>query len=198
MHSTRSFIVLSIAALVGGCAVRSTELVNTWKDPATPGPLQFSKVLTVVFERDIALRRSTEDHLASRIPNATPSYTIIPEDKLDDMEWVKAKVRESGFDGAVVLRFVGQEKSTVYVPGTGGRTFYDYWGGGWGTVYEPGYLREQTTVTAETAVFDVRNDKLVWAARSQTKDPKSVNAIVDGIIEVSMDQLRKERLIAEM
>jgi hypothetical protein len=36
----------------------------------------------------------------------------------------------------------------------------------------------------------------VWAARSQTSSPKSVTAIIDGIIEASMDQLKKEQLIA--
>jgi hypothetical protein len=36
----------------------------------------------------------------------------------------------------------------------------------------------------------------VWAARSQTREPKSVKAIIDGIIEASMDQLKKQQLIA--
>jgi len=64
---------------------------------------------------------------------------------------------------------VGRERQVSYEPGVVWvgphyRRFWGgYWGYGWGTVYEPGYLREDKVVSVETLVYSFEQDELVWA-----------------------------------
>jgi hypothetical protein len=189
----------ALAALLAACAA-STNLTSSWKDPQTVGPVHYSRVLAVLVDPNPAMRRTVEDKLASQIPNATPSYTVIPEERLKDEEWVANKVRDAGFDGAVVMRFVGKEKSTTYVPGAGpvyvvgSRGFATYWGTSWG--YSPGYTREDVTVIAETSLYDINKGKIIWAGRTETQNPSSADEVVTGIVQASVKQLRKDGLLA--
>jgi hypothetical protein len=190
----------ALAALLVACASSSTNLTSSWKDPQTVGPVHYRRVLAVLVDQNPALRRSLEDKLASQIPNATPSYTVIPEERLRDEEWVANKVRDAGFDGAVVMRFVGKEKSTTYVPGAGpvyvvgSRGFATYWGTSWG--YSPGYTQEDVTVVVETSLYDINKGKIIWAGRTETQNPSSAEEVVTGIVQASVKQMRKDGLLA--
>jgi hypothetical protein len=194
-----SAIRFAVAALLVACAA-STNLTSSWKDPQTVGPVHYSRVLAVLVDPNPAQRRSVEDKLASKIPNATPSYTIIPEERLKDEEWVASKVRDAGFDGAVVMRFVGKDKSTTYVPGAapvyvvGPRGFATYWGTSWG--YSPGYTREDVRVVVETSLYDINKGKIIWAGRTETLNPSSADEVVTGIVQASVKQMRKDGLLA--
>jgi len=83
----RPLLVAALAALVvAGCA--STRLTSTWQDPALKDAT-FHKVLVVFQNADAELR---------------------------DVDRVKARVRELGFDSSVVIRVVGVERQQTYVP----------------------------------------------------------------------------------
>ena len=200
-RKTGSRLLLLAALLpVVACATKNTKLVSTWKDPAAVGPRRFDKALVVVVDRNPAMRRSVEDRLVARIPGSVASYTVIPEDRLRDEAWVHQKVEEGGYDGAIVMRFLDSQKSQQYVPGsapvTYGRGFGGYWGGSWGATYDPGYMKETTTVTAETSIYDIKAGKLIWAGRSETVDAKDVSDLVSGIADAAREELVKEGLVA--
>ena len=38
-------------------------------------------------------------------------------------------------------------------------------------MYSPSYLRTDTIVNVETLVYDLKADKLVWAGKSESKNP---------------------------
>ena len=191
-------VLLCLAVLVGasGCGP-STEMVASWSDPAG-GAVRFAKPVVAFQSQDQALRRSMEDRLAARIPNATPAYRVLTDADARTPEVAKAKLTAQGFDGAVVARFVGVDKETTYVPGTTWwgpapyATFGGYWGYGWGAVYDPGYLRQDTVVTLESAVYNLKADKLRWAGRSKTFNPSSTQALVDSVVKASADRMRRE------
>jgi hypothetical protein len=117
-----SFAAATVIALVGVAAcVAPTNLTASWKAPGTT-QVRFNKVFVAAQSPDMTRRRAMEDILVKRIGNATPSYSVLTEEDIKDVDRVKAKVAAGGFDGAVVVRFVGTEKQTTYVPGTA------YWG----------------------------------------------------------------------
>jgi hypothetical protein len=181
------------------CATKSTKLVSTWRDPAAQGPRKFEKALVAVVDRNPAMRRTVEDRMVARIPGSVASYTIIPEDRLRDEAFVQGQIQQGGFDGAVVMRFLDTQKSQQWVPGAGPTYvggFGGYWGSTWGATYDPGYMRETTTVTAETSIYDLKANKLIWAGRSETVDPKSVPDMVTSIADAATEELLKEGLIA--
>jgi hypothetical protein len=193
------------AVLLAGCATTSTQLVNTWKDP-TAGQTRFKKVLTVCACKDDGTRRSVEDRLAAAIKGSEPSYSVLSDDQLGDRNRTKQALLDGGFDGVVMLRLVSVDKSSTYVPGQayvvpmGYHSMYGGWGYGgyaaYGTAYDPGYVRNDQVVNFDTNIYSVANEKLLWASRSQTDNPSSVNSMTDEIIAETVKEMKKQKVIS--
>jgi hypothetical protein len=164
-------------------------------------PISFKKVLVVAQTKDQAVRRSIEDHLATKIPNATPSYRVLTEEEAQSQDHGRSKLAQAGYDGAVVVRFARVEKQTTYVPGTTWwgpapyGTMWGYWGYGWGMAYDPGYIQRDTVVALESNVYDVSKDKLVWASRSETVNPESAQQLVDSVLDANVKEMKKQKVL---
>jgi hypothetical protein len=184
------------------CSTTTTELTNVWKDPAVSS-IHFKKVLVVCMSKDIGFRRSVEDRIVSQIDNGVASYTILNEDELKDRDRAKAKVKAEGFDGAILTRVASVEKEQQYVPGTVYATPGPYspmWGAysyGWGAAYTPGYVVESKQVQVTTNIYSVPDEKLIWASRSQTTDPTSVDNLVDEVVDANVKEMEKQGLLSK-
>ena len=187
----RPLRLLPIVLLVAACA--STSIVSQWKDP-NAGPQHFGRLLVVAPSRDPAIRRTAEDELVRRLgpDRAAPSYNVLRDDELVDRARLKQRAMELGFDGLVVFRIARVEKEANWVPGT-------YWGpyyaiGGW-PAWDPGYVELNTIVHVETDVYNVLDDRLIWASRSRTYDPHSMRSLVDDVANAVGKAMRKQGLL---
>jgi hypothetical protein len=197
----RSFAILLLAPVLAAC-YHKTELAATWRDPTSP-PLHFQHGVAVFATNDVALRRSVEDKLASQFPNMTPSYRALPTiDSATTGANAAIALRGSGFDGAIIMRVTDVAMQPNYVPGA---YWYDrpygfagYWGASWATPYDPGYIVADKIVTIETQIYSLANDKLIFAARSETTNPKDAKALTDSVIRHIRQQLRKDGLLAQV
>jgi hypothetical protein len=211
MKACRVLISFASMALVAfslsSCAGPSTQFTDVWKDP-NAGMLKASKVLALFLTADLTQRRVGEDELVRQISpraQAIASYTFLDTDQVRDVEYAKAKVKEMGFDVAVTMRLVGVDEKTTYVPGstvTAGYpsysgSYWGYYGYGWTTVYEPGYMETNKYVTMETNIYSVTQDKLLWTGHSETVDPSSVSDLVSGVTEQARTILIEQGLIAK-
>jgi hypothetical protein len=189
MKAARRLLIFAAAMLLaGGCA--STAITSSWRDPALSS-VPFKKVLVVFQHADPQLRQSLERSMAAEIPASVPSHAIFSDDEVRDIERVKARVREAGFDSAVIMRVVSVDRELSYTPGRIYAVpgfyhgFYGYWGYGWRSVYEPGYMRADRVVTIATNVYSVNDDKLVWASQSETFNPASLRTAVAEVVRVT-------------
>ena len=194
---------LSIALLLAGAAAcAGTKLTSAWKDPASSN-VRFKKVLVAAMFHDDANRRSAEDQLAAKIgaERVVPSYSMFPGPNPPDKEESLAKIKAAGCDGAVILHGITKETTTTYVPGSVGYSpavyggFGGYWGYGWGMTYSPGYVTSETTVKIEALVYDVKQDKLIWASRSETSSPGSLRELIDGVVAATVREMKYQKLI---
>ena len=188
------------AVLLAGCATTSTELVNSWKDPSAPG-VQFKKVLTVCACKDDGTRRTVEDRLAAAIKGSEPSYSVLSDDQLGDRERTKAalrgrRLRWSGHAAARQRRQVSHLRPGVRPTSCPWDTTACTEGGAmaatprYGAVYDPGYVREDQLVNFDTNIYRVEDEKLLWASRSQTTNPSSVNEMIDDIIAETVKEMK--------
>ena len=189
------FMVLAVAVLMS-CA--TTTIVNSWKAPDAQ-PITFKKVLVAVVGADQTVRRVGEDRLVARLAlrgvDGYPSYKFVPGNEEKDVEKVKARVKEAGIDGAIVMRIVSARTEVNYVSGTYPSpyySFYGYWGYGWGS---PGYVATDQVVRIESNVYSVAQDKLIWAGASETYNPTEAGQLVDEVATAAAAQMRKEGLI---
>jgi len=193
-------LLVSVAVAIAIACGTATKLTAVWKAPEAAGT-RFKKVIVAAQTKDQASRRSMESHLVSRIANSTASYEVLTEDETRDVNRAKAKISAAAFDGAVIVGYVGTDKQTTYVPGTTWwgpapyGSMYGYWGYGWGAVYDPGYLQTDTIISLESLVYDVPKDKLIWASKSETTNPTSMQNLVNSLIDATVAEMKKQKVL---
>lgn len=170
-----------IAAALSGCA-SSTTLVNMWRDPDYSHPMR--SVLVIGMQRNQAVRRNWEDRMAEELStrgiHATPSYQLFQNDLPDTAEIITG-VRQEGFDGVMMVRPLGVETETHYVPGytrTVPSLGYDPWYGvyynNYRHIYEPGYVETEQVVRHEVDLYSTgERGRLVWTGTTESVDPAS-------------------------
>jgi len=193
---------LAIAVVACTACVPSTAIEQAWTTPtvATQPPLQ--KVVTMFISNNQTMRHAGEDRmaadLAARGVHATPGYTILGDQKQTDLELVKVRLHEMGYDGVVTMRIVDREQRVAYTPAT----FDGYWGT-WGGYYGwggyngwGGYYGAYTydIYRLETAAYSLATNRLVWSALTRTVDPDSAHKLLGDTSKVVATQLTKRGL----
>jgi hypothetical protein len=195
MQRSTGTIVVVAAFVLAACG--STTLTDVWKAPDT-ARLQFEKVLVVAISKDITWRRTIEDELVRRIRDvqAVASYQFFADGEPRDWEVARERLKAAGFDGLVTFRLAGVDKQQTYVPpiyanrGVGG-----YWGYAWPAVSTPGYTVTDTLVQVETLVYELGDDKLVWASRSRSFNPTNAKDLVNEVVDAVRHEMKKQGLI---
>ena len=189
---------------LGACA--STSFNTTWKAPgAQPLSLKSGdKVVAMVVSPNEATRRGCEAALAAELSKrglqGVPAYSIIPTSEIKDKDKAKARIEAAGAVAVVVMRATGTEQqvsasSPMYASPYYGGFWGGYYGWGWGTVYSPGYLRTDTIVHIETLVYDLKQDKLVWAGQSQTTNPSQAESLIRELVDEAAKEMKKQGVI---
>jgi len=207
VHKPTLLGAASLALLLAGCA--TTTFTSTWKAPDAK-PLQFQagdKVIAMVMAQSTALRRSAEANLADELDKrglkGVPAYTLISDEDIKDEAKAHTVIDAADAAGIVVLRPQGKEQKVSSTPSTyyGSPYYGGFWGGGyygygWGGAYDPGTIRTDTYVSIETLIYDLRQNKLVWAGQSTTMNPSEVEAFVHELAEAVSRELRNSGLVA--
>ena len=67
-------------------------------------------------------------------------------------------------------------------------TAYDY-------AHQSGQYTTSVRVGLETKLYDVKTEKLIWAASSKSANPKSKTKLFDAVIEALVRDLKKNKLL---
>jgi hypothetical protein len=195
-----------LALALGACA--TTTFQSSWKAPdAAPLNMQKGdKVIALVIAKNDALRRAGEAHLASELDlrgyTGVPAYTIMSDADVQDEGKAQRVITTSGAKAIVVLRPQGTTQEVSSTPGYYGSPYYNgmwgggYWGYGWGGAYIPGDIRTDTYVHIETLIYDLEQNKLVWAGQSKTMNPANVEKGVHELATAVSKELQKSGLVA--
>ncbi|HVS01017.1 MAG TPA: hypothetical protein VMW27_30650 [Thermoanaerobaculia bacterium] len=213
VHKRTLLGAASLALLLAGCA--TTTFTSIWKAPDAK-PLQFQagdKVVAMVIAESTSLRRSGEANLADELDKrglkGVPAYTLLSDAEIKDEAKAKAAIEASGAVGVIALRPQGREQKvtstppTYYGPSYYGSSYYGgFWGGGyyghgWGSVYDPGTIRTDTYVSIETVIYDLRQNKLVWAGQTKTMNPSDVESFVGELADAVSRELRASGMVAK-
>ena len=210
MPITRSRIARSLSFSLVAIALTATafagpKYTSTWRAPEAAGKtFAGKKVVALVIADDENLRISGEEALvrelaAVGVTQAVAAYRVIPKEELRKVESARGWVERAGAVGVIALRPVRAEKELVYTPSTWANPYYSslwgFYGYGWGAMYDPGSVREDTILVIETLVFSVTDDKLLWAGASETTNPKNLQKVVKDLVGATVKEMTKEGLI---
>jgi hypothetical protein len=198
----------STVALLVLSSCSTTNLVQTWRDPnyrATP----VNRIFIVGIMPNDAYRVSFENALAQALLSkgfqAATASSVFPPGQLDK-EKVQQYVTDNQVDLVIVQR-LAKKTTTEYVPPSvayvppapyyGG--WYGAYGYGYGAVYSPGYIDEQTTVMAETNVYATKTspETLVWSGNSDTFNVQSAQGAAQSLSASLVNDLIKAGILVK-
>ena len=200
-------VLAAFAMSFAGCA--STEVEN---DMAARGvtQLRFKKIVVISSTDNAKVRRQAEDTFVGQIRRAEciPSYKLLPaEADLNDVAKIKAAVKASGADGAVVLRMlsfkwessVTEGKSYDYATYSG---YAGYYGGyvGDGTVTVRTHTNDDVVsntkvLQIDTRIYDVASEKMVWSARVISNNPRNPRQVIADAVEAVRKRMEADGLV---
>lgn len=115
------------------------------------------------------------------------------------MDAARGWFERSGAAGVVAMRLVGVDKEVTYTPAMWSAPYYGtlwgYYGYGWGTLYDPGSVREDTVLSVETLIFGVAANKLLWAGVSETTNPKNAQKVIEDLVTEAVKEMKKKGLL---
>jgi hypothetical protein len=192
--------VIALAGIAAGACAPSTTIDQAWMAPTARQQPPLQRVVTMFISENMTLCHSGEDELARELAKrgvrATPAYMIFSDgaQNVRDVEPLKARLRQLGYDGVVTMRVVDREQQIGSVAGTFDG-YWGYWGPGyWGGAYWPGYVYSETIYRVEAAAYSLRTGQLVWSAITRTTDPSSAHQLVDDTTEIVAGQLTRNGL----
>ena len=192
-------VALIALALLAACA--STQLKDTWKDPAFSGPPMQQVLVIGAFKSDLN-RRVFEDAFASALraakTAAQPSYPTLPEGGAIPNERVQSAVRSTGSDSLLVTRLLRVRRDVnvtpAYVgPGFYGRGFYGWYGGAWAAA--PADVNVYDVLTIESTLWNMRTDKPVWAGTSEITAPTNMTEASKELAGVLITKMKADGVI---
>ena len=194
MQAPMSLALLGLILLAAGCA--TTEVKTARRAPAA-APVRFAKVLAVVAASDSGLRRSGETALCAQMPSVTctPSFQVLGDGPLPSRDAARADLTKAGFDGAVVMRPLGERQRQTYVPPTYSYANYGFYRTAYPMMASPGYVRSDRLVRIETSIYDLGTDQLLWVGTTETVNPSNVTDLIEDVAKAVAADMRSHGLL---
>jgi hypothetical protein len=192
--------------LAAGAVSANTKFLSTWKAPGLP-PQSFGgqTVVALVISDDMSLRMSTEEAMSQELTRrgvkGVAAYRVIPTPELKDPQKAKGWFEKAGARGVVVMRLIDirkeQDKAPVVWNSYPYNSFWDYYPYSWSSTIIIVNAPDDTKVTVETVVYDLAHNRLLWSGTSESSNPKGARSLVEGIIDSTAEEMKKEGLIAK-
>ena len=197
--------------LISGCA--SSYLQNS--SNVNGAKKSYDKILVVAKAKDKLSRIKFEDQvikdLATRGVKAFSSMEIIRTESFhkeieeNDIEQIRLKLVEDGFDGVIITNLINVDKYTDVVSGNSGTTLVPVRYGRFGRYYraypvsywESDQIQTGVKYNLESCLYDItvdQKDNLQWVGRFQVKDPNTLVKAIEKYSKELTDALLNESI----
>jgi len=172
------FCVSAVTASLLFAACTTTKFKNVWKDDVYQG--NPSKIMVIGVSRTPAVRRLLEDEFVKefndRETDAIASYTVLPDGAMADKNAIAATAKEVGADTVLITESVGRKTGITGSP--------------WAT-YEDLYI------DTETIVYDMKSNKPIWTALTETwvRDSQSDKSRIQEFVKLIVRRLSEQKLV---
>lgn len=211
--------------LLAACASRTT-IQSRWTDDAYAGPPLDKLAVVALFDtraESLSFETSAAEYLAAQGVEIVAGHSLLRagDSQMLDEHDVRERIAATNVDGLLIFRLIAVDErreyqvptpylrnlppgivtddpSSWYYSPNLNSSFYWYWRASADVTAAPGYWIEQSFVVAETALFDNRNDRLLWTAKSETMDDERFQRTSESIVRAVARELFAADLIARM
>ncbi len=202
--------LLLFCSLISSCS--ANRLLSSWNDPTFENP-QPGEILIIAIARDETKRRIFEDTFADSLTHTKmkgiPSYTVSKQSAEPNLEELRATVKKTGAEYVLITHIVGAKEQSFHqrasiVVGTNtypesthtyGASLYSYYPFIFRSVHAPGVYTETVKVILETNIYDVKTEKIIWTARSESTNPVMTRDYYQNLINLFVDDLKNKNLL---
>ncbi len=210
MKAIKSLIFFLIVLLIASCS-GSTKITSSWKSPdVTSSELSSKKVMVVALlpDKDRELQKSMEMQLVNELKtkgvNAVSAFqTFGPKYFPQDEQKALNKLHETGIDNVLTIVLLDKNKEKSYTPGRVDimpvgyyRNWFGYYRTVYTRVYTPGYYTSNTRLYWESNLYDLRGNKLLYSAQSESFDPSSISQLASDYSVKIIGDMAKQGLVA--
>ena len=202
-RTVRTLVTAAFTATAVVTLSAAIKFTSTFKS-MDAGGVNFAgkKVAALVISNDDSLRVAGEESLVrelnARGMQAVATYRIAPKEELRRPETAKPWFEKAGVEGVVAVRPVSADTQETYSPGTWTSanygTLWGYYGYGWSAVYIPGGVQRETKVVVESTIYSVPRNQLLWAAVTETTNPRDLRGFVEELVKRSVEEMQKQGL----
>jgi len=202
MHRTLP-ATLAVSILAAALLSADVKFTSAWRS-SEAGTVSFAgkKVAALVISGDDSLRVPGEEalarELAARGLQSVATYRIAPKEELQSADRARPWFERSNVEGVVALRPVRKDSRTSYNTEMWLNPYYSsfwgYYGYGWGNTFVFGSADRDTIVVVETTIYSVSQNRLLWAAVSESKNPGALHKVIEDIVKESVKELHKQGL----
>jgi hypothetical protein len=203
---TKAFRILAVPVLlsitaIGGCGA-TNHIVSQWSNSAYSS-LSFKRIMVIGVNGETSIQRNFEDEFVAQLKaagfDAVPSYRYFPEGEQFSREKLKQMAQAAGADAAIVTHRAHVEHRTEVAPGYyslfPGFGVYGWSSFGWHGLYEPPRFYGHEVYTAETTLYDVSKNEIVWTGTVRTEEPHDVDKAIKGYVESVTKALRERKVL---
>jgi hypothetical protein len=193
----------ALAAFCGTVLSAAITFTSTWKS-MDAGGVSFAgrKVAALVISQDDSLRVAGEEALARELSargmQGVATYRIAPKEELQSADRAKPWFERAAVEGVVAVRPVSADTQMTYTPGTWlsstYASFWSYYGYGWSSVYIPPRQERETVVVVESTIYSIPRNQLLWAAVTESTNPKDLPRFVEELVKKSVEALHEQGL----
>jgi len=204
MKYIQTVALFLLCSLLSSCS--ASRLLSSWNDSSF-GESSIATVLIVGIARDETKRRIYEDTFVDGLSLANtksvPSYTASKQSIEPSEKALREVVKKTGVKTVLITHVVSENEKEFYQPsnimhGTNNYStpgLYRYYPFIYNSVFSSDSYTSTTKVVLETNLYDVKTDKLIWTARSESIDPVMTRKYYQQLIDLFLDDLATKNLL---
>lgn len=160
-------------------------------------------------EKDSNLRKQMEMHLVNDLitkgyhaVSSMEVYKAKANKKLSSNE-ILSEFKSTGIDAVITISLLNKEKEVKYYPGgvhlEPSENFGDlnnYYCGIYERVFTPGYYITSSSYFWESSLFEVKDEKMIYSARTRSFDPANTESLAhENGLKIIKDMVRKKVIL---
>jgi hypothetical protein len=190
------FLLSAVAFLVFISCSPSTRLTDVYVDE-TYQKKELKKVLVLGMAKDEWKRKVYENEFRKQLMDhnieVLTAWQELPKGEQLNKETFEKYFKDKNVDAVLVSLEGGESTDKTLYGGSGSSHvyvgFYGFYASTASFYFSSEYLAEEKTVHMRTNLYETKEAKLVWSAKSQSYEPKNTGDVIKAVSSYVVDEL---------
>ncbi|MBL4902734.1 MAG: hypothetical protein JKY62_08780 [Desulfocapsa sp.] len=206
MKTLYLFFLISVATIfLSSCS--ASKLLSSWKDESLEQG-SISPVLVIgVVKHDETKRRIYEDTFVDSFKsagtNAMASYTLSKAPIEPHKTALREIIKKAEAKTILITHMVSSQEKDFFQPSSriigtnsySNQSLFSYYPFIYNSVSSSGSYISTTKVLLETSLYDVKTEKLIWTARTESIDPVMTRKYYQQLIDLFLQDLADQKIL---